>query len=275
MLEIPEAHTIAGQITSALQGKKIKSVSAGSSPHKFAWYYGDPAEYNHRLAGSTIGSARSWGGLVEIDAGGSNLLFGDGVALRVHAEGEKRPSRHQMLVEFEDGSALSGSVQMYGGLWCFPQGSFDYPYYQVARERPSPLSDSFSRDHFNCLLDEAPRQRLRVKALLATEQRIPGLGNGVLQDILYEARIHPKRQVDSLSAQEQENLYHAIRTVLAQMTQEGGRDTERDLYANPGNYRTRLSKNTVGTPCPTCGTTITKESFMGGSIYFCGRCQPL
>lgn|GEM_PF-2077218 len=30
------------------------------------------------------------------------------------------------------------------------------------------------------------------KAFLATEQRIPGLGNGVLQDILWTARIHPK-----------------------------------------------------------------------------------
>jgi hypothetical protein len=32
-------------------------------------------------------------------------------------------------------------------------------------------------------------KKLSLKALLATEQRIPGLGNGVLQDILFKARM--------------------------------------------------------------------------------------
>ena len=38
-----------------------------------------------------------------------------------------------------------------------------------------------------------------AKALLATDQMIPGLGNGVLQDILYLARVHPKTKIAVLS----------------------------------------------------------------------------
>jgi formamidopyrimidine-DNA glycosylase len=59
------------------------------------------------------------------------------------------------------------------------------------------------------------------------------------------------------------------------MAAEGGRDTETDLYGQPGGYKTVLSKNTAGTACPKCGTMIIKEAYMGGSIYYCAGCQPL
>ncbi|MCK9356230.1 MAG: endonuclease VIII, partial [Dehalococcoidia bacterium] len=37
--------------------------------------------------------------------------------------------------------------------------------------------------------------------------------------------------------------------------------------------KTILSRNTVGQPCPACGTSIQKEAYMGGSIYYCATCQ--
>ena len=42
-------------------------------------------------------------------------------------------------------------------------------------------------------------KKLTAKAFLATEQRIPGLGNGVLQDILWDAGIDPRFDMRSLS----------------------------------------------------------------------------
>jgi formamidopyrimidine-DNA glycosylase len=116
---------------------------------------------------------------------------------------------------------------------------------------------------------------MSVKAFLATEQRIPGLGNGVLQDILFHARIHPKRKMNTLSLQETHSLYEAVKSTLSEMAAKGGRDTEKDLFGCPGGYQSFLSKNTVGTPCPVCGTIIKKEAYLGGSIYYCEGCQPL
>jgi hypothetical protein len=48
MIELPEAVVIAQQITETLGGKRIAYAVANASPHKFAWYTGDPAEYNDR-----------------------------------------------------------------------------------------------------------------------------------------------------------------------------------------------------------------------------------
>ena len=57
------------------------------------------------------------------------------------------------------------------------------------------------------------------------------------------------------------------------MIKDGGRDAEKDIYGNPGGYKTILSRLTYKSPCPRCGGTIIKESYMGGSVYYCPSCQ--
>lgn len=275
MLELPEARTIAAQLNAAVQGRRIAAVTAAASPHKFAWYYGDPQQYPTRLCGKTVGTACSYGGFVEIAVEDATLLFHDGATLRLYRADEKRPARHQLLLEFDDGGALCASVQMYGGLYCYPAGAFEYSYYQTAREKPSPLSDDFTERYFQAMLDDHAARKLCAKAFLATEQRIPGLGNGVLQDILFAAKIHPRRKISELAPAERGALFTAIKTTLADMTARGGRDVEADLFGNPGGYATKMSKHTANTPCLTCGSRIRKEAFLGGSIYYCPQCQPL
>jgi formamidopyrimidine-DNA glycosylase len=195
--------------------------------------------------------------------------------IRYHAREEKPSKKHQLLLELDDRSSVSCTVQMWGVLACFRENeSIGLPDYPIARQKPSPLSELFHRPYFDSLLTANSRE-LSAKAFLATEQRIPGLGNGVLQDILWNARIHPKQKMGRLSPKETSQLYRAVKSVLREMTDCGGRNTERDLFGCPGGYRTILSKNTVGTPCPVCGTIIKKESYLGGSIYVCEECQSI
>jgi len=272
MIEIPEAVSLSRQLNETIGGKKIAGVIAGLSPHKFAWYHGDPKDYDALLRGRTIGTAAACAGMVEVRAGDAVILFGC-VVPRFHTRDEKRPRKHHLLIEFEGGTAISATVQLYGELYCFREGEFHNPYYDVAKAKPSPLSDEFDRAYFDRLITSSDVQRLSVKAFLATEQRIPGLGNGVLQDILYNARIHPKRLVETLTDDERETLFHSVKSTLREMTEQGGRDTVKDLFGRPGGYRTRLSQNTVGNPCPTCGGMIIKQPYLGGSIYFCNGCQ--
>jgi formamidopyrimidine-DNA glycosylase len=124
------------------------------------------------------------------------------------------------------------------------------------------------------LLRKEKLSSLSAKAFLTTEQRILGLGNGAAQDILFTAKIHPRRKMSTLSDADLNVLFKAIKSVLADMRQNGGRDTEYDLLGCRGGYKTILSKNTVNKPCPICNTLIKKESYLGGSIYFC-ECQKM
>jgi formamidopyrimidine-DNA glycosylase len=134
------------------------------------------------------------------------------------------------------------------------------------------LSGDFDENYFESLFDEGTA-RLSLKAFLATEQRIPGLGNGVLQDILFSAKMHPKKKAGMLSTNDQQVLFDSIKNTFLDMTAKGGRDTENDLFGKPGGYGTKLSNRAAGQPCPICGTLIKKEAYLGGSIYYCARCQ--
>jgi formamidopyrimidine-DNA glycosylase len=275
MIELPEALNIAGQINKAVSGKRIALVTAAHTPHKLAWYYGEPAKYPRLLVGRTVGRASAFGGLVEIKAEEANILLGEGAAVRFHGKGAPRPPKHQLLVEFEDDTAISASIQMYGGMGAFLEGELDNPYYRVAKAKPSPFSPEFDGRYFNRIISAPDVQKLSLKALLATEQRIPGLGNGVLQDILFHAKMHPKRKVSTLSGNDREALFDCVRNTLSVMAAQGGRDTELDLFGRPGGYKTLLCKNTVNKPCPVCGCIIKKQAYMGGSVYYCEGCQRL
>jgi len=51
VLEIPESTTIARQLNETVRGKTIRKIIANASPHKFAFYHDDPADYNTLLTG--------------------------------------------------------------------------------------------------------------------------------------------------------------------------------------------------------------------------------
>ncbi len=194
MLEIPECKNAAVQLNQTIKGKVIRKVLANSSPHRFAFYFGDPGNYHGLLSGKAAGEARAVAGFVEIEAGDVRILFNDGVNIRYYPAGEPAPAKNQLHIEFEDNSSIVFTVQMYGGLLAYHEGENDNQYYLIAKEKPSPLAGEFDDGYFRGLLDGV-KQTISVKAFLATEQRIPGLGNGVLQDILFNAGINPRTQL--------------------------------------------------------------------------------
>lgn len=273
MIELPEAMTLAKQCNKNVVGKTIEDVLVNGSPHKLAWFVGEPDAYAEKLLGKTIKKASAIAGFVELEIGDIRLAFSDGVQLHYAQQGEEIPKKHQLLIRFTDQSVFTGKVQMYGGIWCFRPGEWNNEYYESAIAKPSPLTESFSEAYFKQLMSSEKMMKLSAKAFLATEQRIPGLGNGILQDILFASGIHPKRKLHTFSEKEKRTLYHELIAVVEVMVEQNGRDTEKDLFGNPGGYHTKMSRKTVGKPCQKCGDHIRKEAYMGGSVYYCPSCQ--
>ena len=183
MIELPEGIVLAGQCRAALAGKTVEKVLPPSAPHKFCWFQGDPADYHAALADRTVEGAESFGIYVELSfTGGVRLCVNDGVNLRLLAPGKPAPAKYQLLIRFTDASALVFTVAMYGGIICH-RGDYDNEYYRKSRQSLSPLDPAYGRVCFERIF-EGEKPGLSAKALLASGQRIPGLGNGVLQDIL-------------------------------------------------------------------------------------------
>ena len=204
------------------------------------------------------------------------MLLSVSAPIRYHVEGEKRPKKHQLLLEFEDGTAISSSAQMWGGFFLLPGGREG----RLSRlstwpsTRPSPLTDAFDRAYFDTLFN-ADTPKLSAKAFLATEQRIPGLGNGVLQDILWTARIHPKRKMGELSdAGDRRDVRGG--QARAGRDDGAGRAGHRARPLRPSRrLQDRLEQEHGGHALPGLRDAHPQGALPGRRIYYCAGCQEI
>ena len=275
MIELPEAYTTARQINDTLRGRVIEQGIRGNSPHKFAFYNREPEEYESILRGQAIGQAFQLANMIMVPVGPDYVLgLGcGGERILFHENESTLPKKHQLLLRFTDGTYLSVSVQGWGAALLLQESEVEtHPF--CGGRGPSPLSDEFTLDYFKGLFGALKENDpASAKFFVITKPGVSGIGNGVLQDILFHAGIHPRRRVISLSDDEKRALYEAIRHTVREMTDLGGRDSERDLYNRPGGYQRILHSGVVGFPCIKCGTPIQKISFLGGASYFCPNCQ--
>lgn len=273
MLELSESYTIASQMRQVLKNKIVSEIVVLQSPHKFMWFWGERDSFGELLEGKQVTGANSYGGIIELELEDVRVTFSDGAYPRYYDDPRKFPKKSQFLMLFDDNTAIGVSVQMYGAVGIFKEGTCKEGYYLGSKAKISPLSDAFTYEYFKQVYAQSKGKKVSAKAFLGTEQRFPGIGNGTLQDILYQAGLHPKCDMESLTEEEFHNLYKCTCNTIWKMCEEGGRDTEKGLLGEPGGYLTWLSKKTACTPCTKCGYELRKGSYLGGTIYYCERCQ--
>lgn len=275
MFEIPEYTVLARQMNAALVGKTIREGTLGNSPHKFVWYNRSHEEFAQLTAGKTVGAARVQGRWLSLPLEpGYILLFGEcGGKILFHPPGSPLPVKYHLLILFEDGSALSATTQMWGAMELYEAGLEQERQY-VKNMRPTPLDSTFTFDYFSALVDELLQGEKRsAKSLLTQDQIIPGLGNSIAQDILFRAKVGPRRSLAEFSPGQRRDLYNAIVDVVAEVITGGGRNDETDLFGKPGGYIRVMDSGAAGKPCPDCGATVQKMQYLGGACYFCPKCQ--
>ena len=275
MFELPEFVTLAGQINAALTGKTIRKGSLGNTPHKFVWYNTSHAEFARLTQGKVLGQARAKGKwlFIPLEPGYVLLLGECGGKVLYHAPGSKPPDKYHLMVTFTDDSAFTATTQMWGAMELYKAGREQDRQY-VKGMRPTPIEPEFTWDYFSSLVDSVREGEKRsVKGLLTQDQLIPGLGNAIAQDILFQAALSPRHPLDELDKRQQRKLYNAIIKTVNEVIKKGGRYDEVDLYNQPGKYIRLMDSKAVGRPCPTCGAKIEKIQYLGGACYFCPRCQ--
>ena len=120
----------------------------------------------------------------------------------------------------------------------------------------SPLDKSqFTYEHFNDMLNG---ERGTIKSFLMNQKNIAGIGNVYVQDILFRAKLHPCRKINTMDDSDKSVLYKAICKELEESVKLGGIIQERGLYNKPGKKYDFLVGYKEGQPCPVCGTEISK-----------------
>jgi formamidopyrimidine-DNA glycosylase len=275
MFELPELITLASQINATLQGKTIHEGTLGNSPHKFVWYNRQPEEFSQLIRGKTVGEATVKGRwmFTPLEPGYILLLGECGGRILYHTAGTKTPEKYHLLLGFADGSALTVMTQMWGAMELYESGRERERKY-VKDMRTTPIDPGFTLDYFSALIDTLLKGEKRsVKSLLTQDQLLPGLGNASAQDIMFHARLHPRRSLADLTPGNRRDLYSAITETVREALDKGGRNDETTLFGKPGGYTRIMDSTAAGKPCPECGHTVEKMQYLGGACYFCPNCQ--
>lgn len=275
MFELPEFITLAKQANETLEGKIIAEGHLGNSPHKFVWYNRKPEEFAALTAGKRVGRAvpkAKWL-FVPLEPGYVLLLGECGGKVLYHVPGANLPDKYHLLLHFEDGSSLTAMTSMLGSMELYEAGKEQERQY-IKDMRATPADTGFTFDYFSALIDEVlTGEKRSVKGLLTQDQLIPGLGNAIAQDILFRARLHPRRSLSDLDPGQRRDLFAAILDTIREVTEKGGRNDEVDLLGNPGGYVRIMDSHAAGQPYPECGATVQKIQYLGGACYFCPKCQ--
>jgi formamidopyrimidine-DNA glycosylase len=101
-----------------------------------------------------------------------------------------------------------------------------------------------------------------LKARLMDQRRLAGLGNLLTDEVLWQARLSPRRTAGSLPAPEVAKLARTIVRTVARLDQRGGSHTGR---LQP--QRRRDGR------CPRCRGPLRVEPVGGRTTYWCPTCQ--
>jgi formamidopyrimidine-DNA glycosylase len=128
------------------------------------------------------------------------------------------------------------------------------------------LSRQFTTERFASLLRH---RRDQIRVFLLDKGALDSLGNAYADEVLFEARIHPKTWCRSLTHEDAERLHAAIVAVLKDAVAEVARRDE------PIEVKIRdFLKVRMKVECPRCGSRIRKAGVKGMDAYFCPKCQP-
>ena len=274
MPELPEVETVVRDLRAhGLPGSVIRSVAV-RWPRTIAEL--PPDAFCRALAGKTITTVTRHAKLIVVNLdSGDRLLIHLRMTgkLRFATDGERLGPHDHVSLHLTDGRELIfNDTRKFGRLRLTQPG--DDPFAALG---PEPLEADFTPTLFKQRLKGKTRQ---IKPLLLDQTTVAGLGNIYVDEALWQARIHPERRADTLTAAEIRRLHAAIRTVLQRAIDNAGTtlgNGEANFYSVAGRRGRNADALKVfrrdGMPCPRCGTVIDRIVVAQRGTHFCPRCQ--
>ena len=139
----------------------------------------------------------------------------------------------------------------------------------IALLGPDPMSDAFTRETLDRILDEAGRAQ--IKGVLRMQSTIAGIGNAYSDEILWAAKMSPFKPASGMDDDERTKLLTAIKDTLSDAV---SRSEGLAMSELKGEKKSHLNVHAqTGKPCPRCGDTVREVSFADSSLQYCATCQ--
>ena len=272
MPEMPEVETVRRTLLPLIKGKTIKEVTV--------WYpkiiTGDAKEFARQLTGKKIEN---------IDRYAKYLLIrlSDNLTIVSHLRMEgkyrlvkintKKDKHDHVQIVFKDNSALRyNDVRKFGRMQLIKTGT-EREKTGIGKLGVEPNSTAFTVSY---LQNGLARKKKNIKNTLLDQSIVAGLGNIYVDEVLWETKIHPLSQANTIPAEKISQLHDNINSLIELAIAERGTTIHTYLDANgkTGGFQKMLQVyGHKGEPCVRCGTPLEKIKVNGRGTTFCPKCQ--
>lgn len=274
MPEIPFLEILAENLAARVSGRRIESIlirqpallqTSSPPPESFAGeFLSLPTRVGKYLALET--ESRRAIVIHLMRAGRIDVKPGDAAGRK---PGAGYPKHLSARIGFDDGTRLDlieHGKEKRAKLWLV-EDLADVP--ELGRLGPDPSRGELSQEGFAEALRGTSRQ---LKKFLTDQRALAGIGNGLSDEILYQARLSPMKLSPSLDHEEAAALYDAVVRVLSDQTEKLRRSAAGELpQKEPREHY--VVHDHAGEPCPKCGTAIARVSFADHDLFYCPGCQ--
>ena len=269
MPELPEVETIRLDLQKVLPNLRITDISVYD---KRILKTNDLAIFIKEVRGKTIQTINRRGKMIVMPLKEGGFLLAHLKMTGQLIYGPKLQLKETKVVfELSDGKCLNYNDQrLFGRLSFVPQLNDDPFLREIG---PEPLEGSFNEDWIK---GQVKRRRIPIKTFLLNQNFIAGIGNIYASEILFEARIDPKKAARRLTREEIKSLRYSTIHVLKKAIKYRGTSMRnyRDSNGEKGRFINRIKVyNKEHKPCPACRHEIKRIVQNGRSTFFCQRCQ--
>jgi formamidopyrimidine-DNA glycosylase len=276
-IELPEAQILAKQMREALIGKQVSSYDLKDYERmqRIGFINKDLTQYERLIDGKIVSIPQRGNTIILKLDNGMNLLLGPEYGGRIRYLISKNDinEKYHLKIIFKDDTALTVRQTNMGVIRAYDEESLptSYMYKRDFSDTLSPVEEDFTLENFSKLLSKHNRGLKSV--LVGKDAILVGVSNASFQDIIYRAKLYPKRKASSLNEKEKTQLFNSIKNIIKERLEKNGKTKFTDIYGNNGKYIPLMGPNMKEKTCPTCGTKIQKMSLGGGQTYYCPICQ--
>jgi formamidopyrimidine-DNA glycosylase len=261
MPELPEVETVVSSLRPLITGAVIRSADFRSK----LVTRGHFVAIAKAISGETIQSVNRTGKHIFLVLGHGFLHVHLGMTGKLLWNGAETPYTRAVL-ETDRGRIVYDDIRQFGRV----------NYYKAKPKHLEGLGRDAMLVEFDEFFAGLKRHRVAVKALLLNQNVISGVGNIYADEMLFQARIHPKTHSNRLSKVRAQRLFVAMKEVLGRAIAHRGSSISDYVDSNGaqgGFQRLHLVYGKTGEPCTVCGRPVRRIVVAQRGTHYCPACQ--
>jgi formamidopyrimidine-DNA glycosylase len=283
MPELPEVETVRRGLLPVMEGVVIARAEVRRPDLRWPF----PENMAARLTGARVLrlGRRSKYILVELDTG-ETLIIHLGMSGRMliagaptpgvfhHAEAAPQKHDHVVLHMDHGGTITFNDARRFGAMDLARTDAIE-THWLMEKLGPEPLGNAFDEAYLVAALEG---KNTPIKSALLDQRIVSGLGNIYVCEVLYRARLNPRRKAGQIARGRVGALVPIIREVLRDAIEAGGSSLRdyRQADGELGYFQHRFQvydREDAACVTPDCNGIIRRIVQSGRSSFYCPKCQ--